>query len=315
MLGFHFSEEGDFMGRGIITAALMLILFCISSASAAEKKKLIIGVIPEVNLVKQMERFVPLSDYLDKETGMDVIIKPLSNYGQLYEDLRDGKIDGGFFGSMVFGITQARIGIIPLARPVQPGGSSTYTGLVFIRKDADIKRPADMKGKTIALADPATTAGYLAQKDYFATNGINMDSDLKILWTGSHEAAIQAVLSNQAQIGGAKNTVVASYRKKNRIFDTAVDIINETPKKGVPDNTLAVRKGLNPATRDLLLRTLLSMNRNPEGKKALAEFGAIKFIPTKNADFKPLYELVKHRKIDLTTYPYNKEQHPTTFIK
>jgi len=296
------------LSRAILKAALILSLTCIPSAFAADKYKLIIGVIPEVNLVKQMERFVPLSDYLDKKTGMDVEIKPLSNYGQLYEELRDGKVDGGFFGSLVYGITHERIGIIPLARPVLPGDKSTYTGLVFVRKDAGIKKPADMKGKTIALADPATTAGYLAQKAYFADNGINMDNELKILWTGSHEATIQAVLSNQAEIGGAKSSVVAKYRKGNRIFDTAVDIINENPKKGVPDNTLAVSKSLDPAKRDLLLKTLLAMNNEPEGKKALEKFGAIRFIQTTNADFKPLYDLAKHLKVELTSYPYKKEQ-------
>lgn len=296
------------MIRAFGTVAILSFLLCSASAYASDRGKLIIAVVPEINLVKQMERFVPIADYLDKKTGMDVEIKPLSNYGQLYEELRDGKVDGGFFGSLVYGITHERIGIIPLARPVLPNGKSTYTGLLFVRKDAGIQKPADMKGKTIALADPATTAGYLAQKEYFADNGINMDNELKILWTGSHEAAIQAVLSNQAEIGGAKSSVVAKYRKGNRIFDTAVNIINENPKKGVPDNTLAVSRSLDSAKRDLLLKTLLAMNSDPEGKQTLKKFGAIKFIQTTNADFKPLYDLVKHLKIDLTTYPYKKEQ-------
>jgi phosphonate transport system substrate-binding protein len=296
------------MNRVFLTATLILSLACIPSAFAAEKFKLIIGVIPELNLVKQMERFVPLSDYLDQKTGMNVEIKPFSNYGQLFEGLRDGEIDGGFFGSLIYGITHARIGIIPLARPVQPDGSSTYTGLIFIRKDLNIKKPADMKGKTIALADPATTAGYLAPKEYFAKNGINIDKEMKILWTGNHEAAIQAVMSNQAEIGGAKKNIVSKYRKRNRMFDKTIEIINENPKKGLPDNTLAVRKGLDPARRDLLLKVLLAMNSDPEGRKALERFGALKFIPTTDADYKHLYDMVRHLQIDLTKYPYSKEQ-------
>lgn len=295
------------MFRTFIRTALLSTLLYASSAFGADREKLIIGVIPEVNLVKQMERFVPLSDYLDKKTGMDIEIKPLSNYGQLYEDLRDGKIDGGFFGSLVYGITHAKIGIVPLARPVQLNGRSTYTGVIFIRKDGGIKKPADMKGKTIALADPATTGGYLAQKDYFANNGINIDKDLRILWTGSHEAAIQAVLSNQAELGGAKSSVVSRYRKGNRVFDTVLQIINESPKAGVPDNTLAVRKGLAPWKTDILKKTLLEMEKDNDGKMVLKKFGALRFIPTTNADFKHLYDLTNRLKLDLKSYPYKKE--------
>lgn len=303
------------MIRALINMALIFFLFSISPVYGAERERLIIGVVPEVNLVKQMDRFVPLSNYLDSKTGMDIEIKPLSNYGQLFEDLRDGRIDGGFFGSLVYGITHTRIGIIPIARPVNLNGRSTYTDTIFIRKDKGINRPADMKGKTIALADPATTCGYLAQKAYFADKGIDIDKDMRILWTGSHEAAIQAVLSNQAELGGAKSTVVAKHRKANRVFDSVVDIYAESMKNGVPDNTLAVRKGLNTATIKLLKKTLLEMDRDPKGQAALRKFGALRFVQTTDADFKPLYDLAAHMKINLGTYQYKKEQSSQQYFK
>jgi len=298
------------MGTFVRISSLLLILtlniFAPLSAGAATGEKVVIAVIPEMNLVKQMERYTPLGRYLETRTGLTIEIKPLSNYGLIYEEIRNGNIDAGFFGSFVYAMTRARTGIEPLARPVQPGGKSTYTGLLFVRKDSGIRKPADMKGKTIALVDPATTAGYLAQKEYFLNHGINLDKDLKIHWASSHEGAIRAVLSHQAQIGGAKNTVVTKYRKENRVFDTVVEIVNETPKKGVPENTLAVRKGLDPLTREKLKKALLAMHNDPEAASALAALGATRFIATSDEDFKPLYDLVRHMKIDLKSYPYRK---------
>ena len=289
-----------------IAVVLLALLALVAPPAEAASGKIVIGVIPEINLVKQMERFVPLSDYLEKKTGMVVDVKPLSNYGQLYEEMRDGNIDAGFFGSFVYGMTRAKIGVLPLARPVQPGGRSTYTGLLFVRNDTGIKKPADMKGKTIALASPATSGGYLAQKAYLARNGINIDTDLKIIWAGSHEAAIRAVMSHQAEIGGAKNSVVAKYRRENKVFDSLIEIINETPRKGFPDNTFAVRNGLEQPKIDALKKALLQMHSDPEGKKVLSRFGAERFIPTSDEDFRPLYDLVRQLKIDLANYPYKK---------
>ena len=291
-----------------ISLSLITLALCLFPVlgHAAQSGKIIIGVIPEMNLVKQMERFTPLGKYLASRTGMTVEIKPLSNYGLLYEEMRDGNIDAGFFGSFVYAMTRARLGIIPIARPVQPGGKSTYTGMLFVRKDSGIRKAADMKGRTIALVDPATTGGYIAQKDYLNHHGINVDTDMRILWTVSHEAAIRAVLSQQADVGGAKDTVVRKYRKENRVFDTVVTVIDETPKKGVPDNTLAVRKGLDPASREKLKRALLAMHTDPAAAPVLAKFGAIKFIPTSDDEFKSLYDLSRHMKIDLKSYPYRK---------
>jgi phosphonate transport system substrate-binding protein len=295
----------SFCRQSITIVLFALIVFTAPSIEAASGK-IMIGVIPEVNLVKQMDRFVPLSDYLEKKTGYDVDIKPLSNYGNLYEEMRDGNIDAGFFGSFVYCMTRARIGVIPIARPVLPGGRSTYTGMLFVRKDTGIKKPADMKGKTIALADPATSGGYLAQRDYLAGKGINIDKDMKIVWVGSHEAAIRAVMSHQAEVGGAKDSIVKKYRKENKVFDNLIDIINENPLKGFPDNTFAVRKGLEQVKVDALKKALLQMHTDPEGKKVLSRFGAVRFIPTSDDDFKPLYDLVRHLKIDLASYPYKK---------
>jgi phosphate/phosphite/phosphonate ABC transporters, periplasmic binding protein len=295
----------SFCRLSVTVVLFALIVFPAQSVEAASGK-IMIGVIPEVNLVRQMDRFVPLSDYLEKKTGFDVGIKPLSNYGNLYEEMRDGNIDAGFFGSFVYGMTRARIGLIPIARPVLPGGRSTYTGLLFIRNDAGIKKTSDLKGKTIALADPATSGGYLAQKDYLAGKGINIDKDMKIVWVGSHEAAIRAVMSHQAEVGGAKDSIVKKYRKENKVFDTLIEIINETPGKGFPDNTFAVRKGLEQVKIDALKKALLHMHNDPEGKKVLNRFGAVRFIPTSDEDFKPLYDLVRHLRIDLASYPYKK---------
>jgi phosphonate transport system substrate-binding protein len=296
------------MGKLARIALLLLGLALVlpPATSQAAPERVIIGVIPEINLVKQMERFTPLGRYLEKKTGMTVEIKPLSNYGMLYEQLRDGDIDAGFFGSFVYAMTRARLGIIPLARPVHPDGKSTYTGVLFARKDSGIRKVADMKGRTIALADPATTGGYIAQKDYLSHHGINIDTDMKILWTSSHEAAIRAVLSQQADVGGAKDTVVRKHRKDTRMFDTLVNVIDEAPRKGVPDNTLAVRKGLDPAMREKLRKALLAMHHDPAAASVLAKFGAVRFIPTSDDDFRHLYELTRHMKIDLKTYPYKR---------
>ncbi|HXC93696.1 MAG TPA: phosphate/phosphite/phosphonate ABC transporter substrate-binding protein [Geobacteraceae bacterium] len=296
----------SFCRQSITVVLFALIVFTAPSIEAASGK-IIVGVVPEVNLVKQMDRFVPLSDYLDKKTGYDVEIKPLSNYGHLYEDMRDGNVDAGFFGSFVYCMTRARIGVVPIARPVLPGGRSTYSGILFIRNDVGIKKSSDLKGKTIALADPATSGGYLAQKDYLAGKGINIDKDMKIVWVGSHEAAIRAVMSHQAEVGGAKDSIVKKYRKENKVFDTLIEIINETPSgKGFPDNTFAVRKGLEQVKIDALKKALLHMDTDPEGKKVLQRFGAVRFIPTSDDDFKPLYDLVRHLRIDLASYPYKK---------
>jgi phosphonate transport system substrate-binding protein len=168
-----------------------------------------------------------------------------------------------------------------------------------------------MKGKTIALVDPSTTAGYLSQKEYLKNNGIDIDKDLNIYWAGNHDGAINAVLLGQAEIGGAKDTIVRKFQKANRVFDSTAVIIDETPRKGVPNNTFAVRKGLDRKISAKLKKAFLGMQSDPYGKRVLATFGATRFISTSDDDYKSLYTLVTHLNLDLQTYPYRRDLQPS----
>lgn len=294
------------MKRLMVVACISVLAFCMFCGAAfAAEGKLIIGIIPEVDLTKQMERYTPMVRYLGKQIGMEVGVKPLANYGLIYEELRDGKIDAGFFGSFVYGMTRARLGIEPVARPVRPDGVSTYAGLLFTRKDSGIKTVKDMKGKTIALVDPATTAGYLAQKVYFKKHGIDMEKDLKIFWAGSHDAAAKAVFKKQADVGGAKNHPFNKMSAEDPAFKEAMTVLNESST--VPDNVFAVKKGLDPKMKEKIRNVLDNMDKNSEGAEVLKKFGAAKFIATTDADYKNLYSMVKEAGLDLKTYPYKKQ--------
>ncbi len=294
------------MKRFFVAAVTIFTLF-MGAAGAAAEGRIIIGIIPEVNLAKQMERYAPLCRYLGKEIGMQVGVKPLAHYGLIYEEMRDGKIDGGFFGSFVYVMTHARMGIEPVARPVTPDGISTYAGYTMVKKDSGIKGPKDMKGKTIALVDPATTAGYIAQKAYLRKHGIDIDRDMKIFWAGSHDAAVMALLNGQADVAGAKNNPVNRMKKEMKAVRDSVVVLDESPKPPVPENALAVRSNLDPKITEKVRKALLAMDRSAEGRAVLAQFGAARFIETKDSDYRSLYEMVKHLGIDLKTYSYVKK--------
>lgn len=287
----------------LLLVCLMTMLLCVGTALAA-RETIVIGVIPEQNLIRQMERYTPLCSYLGMKIGIPVEVRPVASYSRIYEKMRDGEIDAGFFGSFVYVMTRARIGIEPVARPLSLQGVSTYNGVTFVRKDSGIKKPADMRGKTIALVDPATTAGCIAPKDYLREHGIDIDRDLRIIWKDSHDSVIAAVMQGQAQIGAAKNTFVQHFRRTNRIFDERIIVMDERPKIPVPDNALAVRGDMDPVVRRKIARALLNMHRDDVGKTVLASFGAARFVETRNSDYKSLYDLVKRMKIDLEHYSY-----------
>lgn len=276
-------------------------------SSQASENKILIGLIPEMNIFKQKQRFKLLGDYLSKKTGIDITFTILSRYGNIIDRFGKEKMDGAFFGSFTGAAAIDKLGVVPLARPVNPDNSSTYMGYLFVRKDSSIKTIKDMKKKKMAFVEKATTAGYIFPLAYLRENGIASPEELfsEYFFTGSHDAAIDAVMDKKADIGAAKNTIYERIRKENPRIDKELDIIARSPS--VPSNGLCVRKDLADPIKNKLKEALLAMHNDPTGQTVLAQFGAIKFIETFEKDYEPVLTLAKKAGINLKNYNWRNE--------
>lgn len=273
----------------------------------AAETKLLIGLIPEQNIFKQMERYEPLAEYLYRKTGAKMSLKILPRYGNIIENFQSSGLDGAFFGSFTYALVHAKAGVEVLARPVALDNTSTYHGLIFVRKDRGIRTARDMKGKRFAFVDKATTAGYLLPLEYFHDHGIpDYKGYLKeAYFTGTHEDAVYDVLNGKADIGAAKNTVFNRLAKENPRIGKELVVLARSPD--VPENALALRKGLEGPVRSRLKEALLNMHTDPDGKQVLERFGALRFIETTDEDYAVVVKYAEHNGLNLSTYDYKND--------
>ncbi|TFH29281.1 MAG: transporter substrate-binding domain-containing protein, partial [Deltaproteobacteria bacterium] len=185
--------------------------------------------------------------------------------------------------------------------------TSTYYGMIFVRKDSGIRTARGMEGKRFAFVDKATTAGYLLPLEYFHSNGIsNYGGYLKeAYFAGTHEDAILDVLNRKADIGAAKNTVFQRLAKADPRIMKELIVLDRSPD--VPENALALRNDIDPSLRSRLKETLLKMHLDPDGKKVLARFGALKFIETRNEEYDVIVKYAKDIHLNLSTYDYKND--------
>jgi phosphonate transport system substrate-binding protein len=268
------------------------------------EKTLVIGLIPEQNIFRQMERYEPLARYLQSRTGYKINLVVLPRYGNIIDNFVSKGMDGAFFGSFTYTLAHAKLGVEVMARPENLEGISTYYGLIFVRKDSGIRTAADMRGKRFAFVDKATTAGYLLPLDYFHKNGIK---DVRgyfreTYFAGTHEDAIYDVLNKKADIGAAKNTIFEMLAKSESKIAENLVILERSPE--VPENSLALRRDIGDEVKKRLKEALLNMHNDPGGKAVLNAFGARRFIPTTDDDFGPVHRYAKEIHLDLSTYDY-----------
>lgn len=270
--------------------------------TAPPTAQIVIGLIPEQNIFRQIDRYQPLADYLSARSGIKIRLKVLPGYGNVVNNFVSSGVDGAFFGSFTYVLAHVKSGVEVLVRPEDSDGISTYHGLIFVRKDSGIKSAKDMKGKRFAFVDKGTTAGYLLPLDYFYKSGIkNYRGYLKeTYFAGTHEDAIYDVLNRKADIGAAKNTIFEKLAAADSRIKDKLIVLDRSPD--VPENGLAVRKDLDVAIKEKLKGMLLTMHETPEGRNVLNQFGARRFIETNDADYKPVYDYAHEMHLDLQTF-------------
>jgi phosphonate transport system substrate-binding protein len=291
---------GKMIFRKFAVFLTVLCLLAVLAGPSGAADKFVLGILPEQNIVKQLERYKSLREYLSKGLDKDVQIKVLPKYEAVDDELKAGLIDGAIFGSFMFLVTAAKVNLEPLVRP-EYEGISTYKGYIFVRKDSGIKDYKDMRGKRIALVDRATTAGYIFPLAYLKERGIK---DVNAYWgrqifTGSHDSAILTVLNRKAEIGAAKDTIYKKLARENPRIDGELMVIVEQ-KGHNPENTVAVRRNL--PYKEKLKQLFLDLDKVPQGEEILKALGADRYIVTADKDFDELRKLIRTLGINLRDY-------------
>ncbi len=259
-----------------------------------------IGLIPEQNIFRQLERYEPLAEYLRNKTGIGIQLVVLPRYGNIIDNFKSLNLDGAVLGSFTYTLAHARLGVVALARPEGVDGASTYHGILFVRKDSGIRSAREMRGKRFAFVDKATTAGYLLPLDYFRRNGVgDYRKYFRETWfAGTHEDAIYDVLDGRADAGAAKNTVFERLAAADGRISRELEVLARSPD--VPENGLALRGEVPASVRRALGDALTGMHEDPAGREALQRFGARRFIATGEADYRPVLQYARGIPVDLS---------------
>ncbi|MCM2265375.1 MAG: phosphate/phosphite/phosphonate ABC transporter substrate-binding protein [Desulfuromonadales bacterium] len=263
-----------------------------------------IGLVPEQDIFVQKKRYEPLLAQLSRELRVDIEIKMLPRYGNIIDKFHELNLDGAFLGSFTGTLAIEKLGVEPLVRPQYDDGTSTYYGMIFVRKASGLRTANDLRNKRLVLVDKATTAGYLLPLAYFKSLGI---VDYKTwfkeyYFCGNHEDAIRDVLSGEADIGAAKNTIFYQVAKADHRVLKELEILAVSPH--VPANSLIVRRELPDNLKQALKQQLLTMHQGEKGRQLLADMQIVRFIETSVQDYQPVRDYAASIGVDLKTYDY-----------
>ncbi len=258
---------------GVALAATSLVL------PAGAQGVFRVSAIPDEAPTELQRKFRPLGEYLASRIGMKVEFTPVTDYAAAVEALVNGKVDMVWFGGFTF--VQARIrskdAVVPL---VQREEDAKFRSVFITPASSDIRRLEDLKGKTFAFGSPSSTSGHLMPRSYLLEAKIDPDRDMRVAYSGAHDATALAVAGGKVDAGALNVSVWEKMLAEKRVDPKSVRVFFTTP--GYYDYNWTVRKDLAPALRQKLLDAFLALSpSDATGREILALQRATRFVPTR----------------------------------
>ncbi len=182
----------------LISTMLLTGATAASSADWRDKYKVIkVGAVTVENQGATITRYKPFADYLEKKFGVKVEVFTASDYAGIVQALSAGQIQLARLGgaSYAAGYIDSEGEIEPLVMNVEPNGGKGYHSVLIVRSDSPYKSIADLKGKSLAWADPNSTSGYLVPNASLRDAGIDPQKHFsRTVFSGGHEQSVLGVL-------------------------------------------------------------------------------------------------------------------------
>jgi len=262
----------------ILFSLIALLSSPLALADKSDPDVLRVAILPDENaseLIKQNKKLqLYLEDRLDKKIELVVT----TDYSSMIEAMRFGRLELAYFGALSYVMAKERSEIEAFAAQMKKG-SIMYHGVIIVNKDSKISNILQVKGKTMAYGDPASTSSHLIPRAHLLTNAKLDIDDYKAVYLGSHDAVALNVQNGNADAGGLSKKIFEHLVEREMISLDKVQII--AISNPFPNYPWTMQSSLDPELKEKIKQAFYDLD-DPEITKPLKADG---FMPVTDADY------------------------------
>ena len=250
-------------------------------------------------------RLVPIYEKIGKlisdKVGCKVEVFVATGYNAEIEAMRNGKLELAEFGPLGYVLAhQVAKAEAVAAFGAADGKPVTYWASVITYPSSGIKTVADIRGRSFAFSDAASTSGHLFPAYGLRKAGLDPDKDVKAIYAGSHTASFEAIYNHKVDAGELNSEQLESATQRGHYKDG--DMVFLWKSDPIPTDPFAVRGDLPDALKKKLtdaVRHLDLMSLDPADRKIMVGAGITRLVPQSDGAYDGIRDLVKTLNIDL----------------
>jgi phosphonate transport system substrate-binding protein len=269
-------------------------------------KEFRVGILGGENTQDRLKSYAGFQKLLEEKLGVPVKLYPSADYAGVMQGIAAGQLEAAEFGASGFAGTWLDCHCVePVIVPQEKDGSTFYYSVMVTRKDSGITSVEQMKGHSLAWADPNSTSGYLIPSATLKTHGIDL-ADGKYFsrtgFAGGHEQGVVAMLNKQydacvtwtsgqgEKSEGYSRGNLRSMVDRHMLSMSDVNIIWQSGK--IPNGPWAMRSALPASLKKDFSEFLLDLPKSHRDVYDLVEAGAgVGYVPATMDLYKDIIEL------------------------
>ncbi|MCX4162409.1 MULTISPECIES: phosphonate ABC transporter substrate-binding protein [Paraburkholderia] len=237
---------------------------------AAHAEDLNLGIISTDSSAVLKQRWQPLIDDLNRQTGLSVKAFFATDYSGIIEGMRFNKVQIGYFGNASAMEAVDRSNGEVFAKIVYANGDAGYYSVLITNVNSRFKTLDDVfkntKDVTLGFGDPNSTSGSLIPGYYlFAQHNAPVNTSFKTVLPSSHEANLLAVVNNKIDIATNNTEMLDTLKKLHPDKFAQVRVLWKSPL--IASDPLVWRRDLPQPTKDKLRNFFLNYAKTDAHEK------------------------------------------------
>jgi phosphonate transport system substrate-binding protein len=280
-----------------LVAGLVALLALGPVTAVAQETVLRFALTPsEETTEQQIKRSQSVIQTLERDTGLKVAPYSAGDFVSVIEAMRSKKVDVAWLGAFSYVLAVREAGAEAFAVAVRKAtGKATYQSLIFVKGNAPYKTIEDLRGKSFAFVDPASTSGHLFPRAALIKMGVREPEKFfgQVVFAGGHDAAQLAVLNGRVQGGASNDRVMDNLIKRGQLKPGDLRVLHTSDP--IPLGPLAWRRDLPEQTKQLVKRSFLGMK-----DVTLGTLGEVTtFVPVSDSTYDVIRETAQLLNLDL----------------
>lgn len=263
-------------------------------AQTRNPSRIRVALLPDENAATIIQNAEPLRLHLEKVLARSVELVVTTDYSSMIEAARFGRIEIAYFGPLSYVLAKSRA---PELEPFAVGierGSPTYNGVLIAQAGGLVAKVEDIKGKSFAFGDQASTSSHLIPRAFLANRDLIAGRDYQAVHLGTHDAVARAVQNGQVPAGGLSKAILDNLTSRGTVDKSKIIEIGLSDP--IPNYPMVMQGNLAPELKARIREAFIGL-QDPEILKAFRVQG---FAATDDKAYDVLRDTAKVLDLDLT---------------